>query len=167
MNSAWNPDDFFEEDNWKKNPGKHSDGYKKELQKKEEELQLKEQKDAEKLLIFNFLLTQPHAFSVEIHGLEEEVRKIISRNGGDGITCKVSVFKQNKPEIVMSGPVKFSTTTKLAKVVIDPFPAEARLNLINEIIGELELTFGLVSDESRESFVYARVMKRREAEMNF
>ncbi len=50
---------------------------------------------------------------------------------------------------------------------VDPLPVEARLGLINEITRELEMGFGLVSDEARGGFVYIRVMTRREAEINF
>lgn len=169
MASEWDPDEFFRDDNWNEKPDKHLKQYNEELKKKakeKEELQLKERKAAEKLLVFTLLLTNPEIFNIALSGLQDQILRILGRNGGDGMS-KILIFKQNKNEISTGSPIKFSSVREFAKVIIDPFPSEARVNLISELTQELETTFRLVSDETRTSFVYVRVMTRKEAEINF
>lgn len=168
MSSSWDTDGFFNEDNWKAKPSNRAQAYASAKKKEEEELRLKERKAAEKLLVCTFLLSYPDGFGHASHGLEEEIRKIVDRNGGDGARTKISIYKQNKSGSISDhAPIEFREKRKFAKVVIDPFPLTAGMNLINELNKELETSFSLTSDEARDSFVYFRVIIRREAEINF
>lgn len=161
-------DDFFNENNWRKKPSKHAQIYTTAKKKEEEELRVKEQKAEEKLLVCTFLLIHPDGFSLASHGLEEEIRKIIERNGGDGGMTKISIYKQNKSgSINPHAPIEFREKRKFAKVVIDPLPLISGINLISELNAMLEASFALISEEVRDSFVYFRIMTRREAEINF
>ena len=170
MTAEWDPDNFFADDNWEKVPDRHVVEHRETLKKeaeKQAEIRGKEEKQAEKLLVLTFGLGEPRLFDVAAAGLEEKIRKTIGRNGGDGTTSKITIFKQAKTYNLGGKVIQIPNGKKSIKIIIDPFPWAARIHVIDDLSRVLEGIFDLASTKVRDSFVYIRVMTREECEINF